>query len=113
MTTYNLGDVVVAMVLFSNQDVAKPRPAVIVSDENYNKRKPDVIIASITSNLNADRELGEFLLTDLKSAGLKVPSRTKAFITTIAPRVIKYKIGHFSDKDSKALQLMLGTLFAS
>lgn len=111
MTTYNFGDVVVLTILFSNQLAAKPRPAVVISNAAYHAKKSDIIIASITSDLDADRDLGEFLLTGLPSAGLRVPSRVKAFISTVDPRLVKYGIGKFDDTDRRLLQDMLQKLF--
>lgn len=112
MTTYNFGDVVVAKIRFSDRSIEKPRPAVVVSNATFHARKPDIIVASITSNVNCAVELGEFLIADLSAVRLKVPSRVKAFISTIDPDIIKYKIGQFSETDTGSLRIMLGKLFA-
>jgi mRNA-degrading endonuclease toxin of MazEF toxin-antitoxin module len=111
MTAYSFGDVVVAKIKFSDMNEEKPRPAVVVSRDAYHSRKPDIIVASITSNLNFDGELGEFIIHDLPSVGLTIPSRVKAFVSTIDPEIVKYKIGKLSQNDLRSLHTMLQKLF--
>jgi mRNA interferase MazF len=95
---YAFGDVVYVPIGFTNQAGAKPRPAVIVSDDTYNRRTPDVIIASITSNL---REIppDDYLLADWRAAGLKAPSLLQAKLMTVAQPVIRRRIGQLSARD--------------
>jgi mRNA interferase MazF len=111
MTIYNFGDVVVARIKFSDQTIEKPRPAVVVSHGLYHANKPDIIVASITSNVRYDAALGEFLLSDLNPTGLKIQSRVKAYISTIDPHIIKYTIGSLCEVDKQSLHNMLRKLF--
>lgn len=111
MTTYNFGDVVVVKILFSDQSAAKPRPAVVISNSAYHSHKPDIIIASITSDLKMNEAVGEFVLSDRQRAGLNVSSRVKAFVSTIDPRLVKYGIGKLGDTDMQSLRTMLQKLF--
>jgi hypothetical protein len=69
------------------------------------------MVFSITSVLEVDTALGEFVINDLPSAGLHVPSRVKSFVSTIDSRIIKYAIGSLGADDRVSLQRMLKTLF--
>ncbi|MFW6364017.1 MAG: type II toxin-antitoxin system PemK/MazF family toxin [Spirochaeta sp.] len=48
---YNYGDVVLVSFPFTNLQTIKKRPAVILSNENYNANRPDVILMAITSKV--------------------------------------------------------------
>ncbi len=49
MTDYSFGDIVLVPFPFTDQSTVKKRPAVIVSSNAYNKKKPDIIIMAVTS----------------------------------------------------------------
>ncbi len=51
MTIYKQGDVLLALLPFTDQSGSKQRPAVVVSSEAYNQTHSDVILTSITSQI--------------------------------------------------------------
>lgn len=53
MITFKQGEVILVPFPFSDQTITKQRPAVIVSSNEYNAKRADVIIAAITSNITA------------------------------------------------------------
>jgi mRNA-degrading endonuclease toxin of MazEF toxin-antitoxin module len=53
MTTYRRVDVVLVPFDFTDRSGSKWRPAVVISSDRYNTDTPDVVVASITSNLQA------------------------------------------------------------
>lgn len=48
MTAYSFGDIVLVPFAFTDQSAAKKRPAVVVSSDAYNQKRPDIIIMAIT-----------------------------------------------------------------
>jgi mRNA interferase MazF len=83
MMTYNFGDILLVPFPFTNQSSIKKRPTVVISSNNYNSQKPDLIIMAITSQLNSSLNFGEMIISDFLSAGLLKPSVVKPVITTI------------------------------
>ena len=54
---YEFGDVV--LVPFTSQAASKQRPAVVVSNRDYNVARPDVVVMAVTSQLRPSPALGE------------------------------------------------------
>jgi mRNA interferase MazF len=105
------GDVIYVPVVFTDRRGLKRRPAVVVSSNQYNQQTPDLVIATITSNLNTGPHPGDHVIADWRRAGLPKPSLVQAKLTTIAQALVRRKIGSFSPRDLAAfgagLQLAL------
>ncbi len=76
MTTYNPGDIILIPFPFSDFSTFKQRPPVILSARKFNRSNSDVIVAAITSHLDARKEKNEYRLTatEQRMAGLPKPS---------------------------------------
>lgn len=98
MINYKPGDIILVEVIFSEKNESKKRPALILSTEDYNKNRKDVIIAAITSNTSRIL-LGDTLIDDWKKAGLLCSSVITAIIQTIKNDMIVKKLGSLSKKD--------------
>ena len=98
MTNYKPGDIILVEVIFSEKIESKKRPALILSTEDYNKNRKDIIIAAITSNTSRIL-LGDTLIDDWKKAGLLCSSVITATIQTIKNDMIVKKLGSLSKKD--------------
>jgi mRNA interferase MazF len=103
MTNWRRGDVVLVSVAFTDRSGAQRRPAVVVSGDRYNAASPDVMIASITGNLQALRHPGDHLLADWQEAGLLRPSLAQAKIATVEATIIERRLGTLSAGDFAAL----------
>lgn len=99
--TYRRGDVVLVRVDFTDRLGSKVRPAVVVSSDGYNRTSPDVLIASITSNLNAVSHAGDRPILQWKSAGLLKPSLAQAKLATVEVRTIVRVLGKLDPVDMK------------
>lgn len=104
MTTYKFGDVILVPFPFSDQVGKKKRPAVIVSSNEYNQRRLDIIIMAITSQIKPALSFGEAAVIEWQKAGLLKESILKPTITTIDKNLVINKLGHLSTKDIKSLQ---------
>ncbi len=97
--TWHRGDVVLVPIGFTDQSGAKLRPAVVISSDRYNSHSPDVMIASITSNLAAIHHPGDHLVQFWKEAGLLLPSLLQAKIATVEQSIVKRRLGRLAVDD--------------
>jgi mRNA interferase MazF len=61
---FSFGDVVLVPFPFTSQATSKHRPAVSVSNSDYNRTRPDVVLMAITSQFRPSPALGEVWLQD-------------------------------------------------
>lgn len=107
MTNYRQGNIVLVDFGFSEETGTKRRPALIISSENYNKSRQEVIVAAITSNV--ERELfADAKIEQWKEAGLIRPSKVSGVIRTIKGRMIIRKLGVLAEQDFQNVQNNLG-----
>jgi len=99
MTDYSRGDIVLVPFDFSDRSGTKLRPAVVVSTDEYNDRGPDVLVASITGNLDAVHHVGDRSIVDWQQAGLLIPSLFQTKIATIEASLIRRRLGRLTDDD--------------
>jgi mRNA interferase MazF len=78
-TNYKFGDVLLVPFPFTDQTAAKKRPAVVVSSNQYNNGRPDLIVMAITSQLSGYYRIGEVFVTDWKAAALLKLPRSNQF----------------------------------
>jgi mRNA interferase MazF len=64
MTSYKFGDVVLVPFPFTDQTATKKRPAVVVSSEDYQTHRPDLILMAITSQSKPRLGFGEMAVTE-------------------------------------------------
>lgn len=107
MTTYAKGDVVLVAMDFTDRSGSKLRPAVVVSGEDYNRRTPDVLIASVTGNLGAIPHPGDHRIGTWESAGLLKPSLAQTKLATVEASIIRRKIGKLNSEDLSSFSLGL------
>ncbi|MBL0700378.1 MAG: type II toxin-antitoxin system PemK/MazF family toxin [Desulfosarcina sp.] len=112
MTDYSFGDIVLVPFPFTDQSTTKKRPAVIVSSNPYNRRRPDIIIIAVTSRIRSAGYFGDVSVENRKQAGLLKPSVVKPIFTTIEKGLVIRKLGRMQDKDlsscEEALKAILG-----
>ena len=73
MTIYNRGDIILVNFWFSEGAGSKIRPALILTNNIYNKDRQEVIVAAITSNTKRILP-GDIKIENWKEAGLLLPS---------------------------------------
>lgn len=88
MTGYSRGDVVLVHFPFTSATASKQRPAIVIASDEYSRTSPDVIIASVTSHLNALPHPGDHVIGDWQGAGLLRPSLAQIKIATIEQSMI-------------------------
>lgn len=106
------GDIVLINIPFSDLKSSKQRPVLIISNDGYNSRQSDVIVAAITSNLSAKSYSLEFDNSDMAEGNIKQKSCIRADkIYTLEKTLIKKKFGALSaDTVNKAIDLIYSVL---
>ena len=110
MTNSEFGDIILVPFPFTDQTTTKKRPAVIISSITYNAERPDLIIMAVTSQLKPSRTIGEVIIQDWRAAGLLKPSAIKPVITTIEKHLVIKAMGQLSSEDNAALKENLKTI---
>lgn len=103
MTKIKLGDVILVDVIFSSGTGTKLRPALVLSTNDYNKNRGEIIVSGITSNTTRIHE-GDTELSEWKKAGLKVPSLATAILQTVKKDRIQKRLGQITESELKKIQ---------
>lgn len=99
MSDYLPNDIVLVRYPFTDLQVSKVRPAIIVSVLHISH---DVFIVPLTSR-TASLLPGEFVLENWKESGLNVASAVKRGIYTIHERLVLKKVGCLTQNDQTIL----------
>nr|VFK57664.1 MAG: mRNA interferase MazF [Candidatus Kentron sp. TUN] len=113
MTTYNFGDVVLVGFPFTDLQITKKRPAVVISRKTYQQNRPDVILMAVTSRIRQPLATGEAMLKDWQVAGLARPSVLKPLIATLEQRRIVKVMGRLSVADMADLDVLIQTILGN
>jgi len=95
------GDVV--WLEFPGAIATKRRPAVVLSSTEYHAARPDVIVGLVTSQVLKAVASTDCILSDWRSAGLRLPSAFRAFLATLPRSAVITKMGRLSDSDWRAV----------
>ena len=109
---YRRGDVIAVPYDYSDLTGGKVRPAVIVSSDAYNRAQPDVVAASISSQVARVRPY-DHVLADWVAAGLRYPSLVRGRLLTIEQSLIRRTVGQLSQADLFALEERLAAFLLS
>lgn len=101
---FEFGVIVLVPFPFTNQAAAKRRPAVVVSNFSYSSVRPDVIVMAVTSQVRANRALGEVAVIGWQAAGLLKPSAIKPVFATLEQSLIIRRLGVLEPADCAALR---------
>lgn len=103
---YRRGEVIYADLPLMTASGSKRRPAVIISSDEYNQVRGQVIACGTTSRIRVI-PFGDYLLADWQSAGLSLPSAVTAWPTTIRKEKILRRYGQVSARDLAAIDRSL------
>jgi len=96
----------VAIVEFAGAWETKRRPVVVVSSAIYHQHRPDIIVAVLTSRVEAAIGPTDYVLKDWAEAGLTKQSAFRAYLNTY-PAMAARIIGHLTSRDWEQIQARL------
>ncbi len=95
-------DVVRVPFPFTDRTATKNRPALVLSQSDFNNAADHSVLVMITSAVN-DWPL-DCPIQDIQAAGLPVPSKIRFKLFTLDNRLIRGKIGALSTSDTRAFK---------
>ena len=103
--------VVILPFPFSDLQQRKARPAIIVSNNRYNRRSDDVVAVPLTSNLRPSEYSVSVTSKDMESGELVIDSNARVDrIFSVEKRIIVKRIGKVDRKTHAAIRKLLSTL---
>ncbi len=110
MISYKKGDVVLMEFIYSEGHGYKKRPALIISNNKYNSKRQEIIVAAITGNISRDF-IGETKLKNWEDAGLLKPSVVTSILQTLKKDLVCKKLGALTESDLKRVEINIGKIF--
>jgi mRNA interferase MazF len=108
---YKQREIVLVPFPYSDLSSSKRRPVLIISNNDYNKKFPDILVAVITSNLHKDNYSVELFNNDLEMGLLPEPSIIKCHkLFTIDQSKILKKFSIVKEKKFDEVILFLNKL---
>lgn len=95
-------DVVVVPFPFTDRDVSKRRPALVVSSRGFNGGHAQLVLAMITSTKS--EWPSDVILDGWRDANLSVPCKVRFKLFTLDRTLIIRKLGILSSGDRQAVQ---------
>jgi mRNA interferase MazF len=96
---FNRGDVVLIPFPYTDLSAAKTRPAVVVSGSTYHSVRSELLLAYVSSQVLKAHPLLDYVLTDLKAAGLPKPSFVRPKVAAIEPTLVVHQVGQLAAQD--------------
>ncbi len=100
----NQQDIVIANISFSNLVESKIRPAVVISNNDYNKRNQDILVCAITSNI--DDKPYTILIDSSNLSNGKLPMKSRIKADKILQIEKKLVIKTFAKLDNKTFDVL-------
>ncbi len=104
--TFKSFDVVAVPFPFTDRDATKRRPALVISNESFNRQHNQIVLAMITTATDSVWP-SDVSLTNWQKAGLKVACRSRLKLFTLGQDLVLKTIGHLSPKDVKSVKAVL------
>ena len=96
---YSQRDILLTKFPFSDLEHFKVRPVLVLSNDAYNRRSPDLLICAVTSSLRQHPFAASLGRRDLEEGVLRVESRVRAdTITSIEQQIVLKKIGRVTKR---------------
>lgn len=111
MTIYKQGEVVDVLFPFIDTPKRKLRPAVVLSNAEFQKNSGACILIMVTS-AERSRWNTDVPLSDWQKAGLKKPSIIRWKIFTLDEKLIAKSRGVLSDQDASQVKAHLKSVFS-
>ena len=111
MTTCSRWDIVLVPFPFTDLTAVKRRPALVVSPDTSNHTGPDLVIAFLTSQINAAPRPGDYRIQAWQEAGLPKPTMLRMKFATVARSIAIKRLGAVSETDRLAIRAALMTFF--
>jgi mRNA interferase MazF len=100
---YNSWDVVLVPFPFTDRNISKKRPALIINLPEYQISSSHVVLLMITSAKNSDWE-NDIIIEDLQSTGLPNDSVIRFKVFSLDEKFVLKKLGILTDIDRQKIK---------
>lgn len=101
-------DIVLLTFPFSDLESSKVRPAIVLSNDKYNRRSEDFVAVPLTSNLKLRDYAVLVTNNELESGNLIVDSKVKVDrVFSVSQRLVRMKIGRIKAEVHERITDML------
>ena len=107
---YKKWDIILVPFPFTDLSSSKRRPGLIISPNEYNSEQ-DVVILFVTSKVDRQKRVGDYLVSKWKESGFPKPSMVRMKFATIDKSIIVKKIGSLSKIDYENLSDEIRSFF--
>jgi len=98
-------DVVAVPFPFTDRDAVKRRPALVISNEQFNQQHKQLVLAMITTTDNVWPS--DVPLSKWHEAGLKVACHFRLKLFTLDQNLVLKVVGHLSPQDIQSVRVTL------
>ena len=114
MTLFNTGDIVLVPFPFSDLETTKKRPTLILSVITSKTLPKLYIVCMMTSQVDSENILGDYLMKDWEEVGLLYPTRIRVSkMVTVEEKLLQKKLGQLSRDDSKNIKKIMPKIFSA
>ncbi len=99
----NTGDVILVPFKFADSDELKPRPAIIVSVEEFHNSRQDAVMLALTGRRGRNY-FGDCEIQDWREARLAKPSTAKGVFRTIDRSLVYRRLGSLTVRDFRRVK---------
>ena len=110
--TFERFDVVVVPFPFVDAARTKPRPALILSNDGFNRENGHSVLAMITRATHT-RWRSDHTIEELRKTGLRDPSVVRFKIFTLDNRILQRRIGRLGDNDARGCAAAVDAILRS
>ena len=103
-------EIVVVPFPFVDSARTKPRPALVLSNDGFNRQNGHSVLAMITRATHT-RWPSDHAIADLRPTGLREASVVRFKVFTLDNRLLARRIGGLSDADRQGCAAALGMIF--
>ena len=98
-SVFNPGDVILVSYPFGEGAGVRKRPALVVSSPGFNQQTGELVIAQITSRVEAPARAGDNPIENWREAKLPRPALVRARLATLARSLVLRRLGSLSEAD--------------
>lgn len=106
----NRKDIILVPFPFSDQSGSKQRPALVLSNDDFNKKSNDIVVCAITSNMDTDRSI-RIERDDWKDGLYSECCVRYSTILTIDKKIVLKRIGRLSSERFKDVMKKVDEIF--
>jgi mRNA interferase MazF len=105
------GDIVLIPIPFTDLSSQKRRPVIVISNDEYNRTSPDVVVVAMTSNPTSSRYSFVISAADLAQGALNRPGTVRADkVYTLEKSLIVKTFGRVNERTMDRIRAALAEL---